>query len=289
MKNLEYYLEKANREGWAVPQFNFSDLSELKGIVAALKEAQSPAILGTSEGESNFFGSEEAVAIRNVLRKKLNLPLFLNLDHGKSFDIVKKAVDIGYDMVHFDGSKLSLEENIKNAKEVVKYCKWKGVLVEGEIGRIGTDSSKVYSEEFEIKESDLTDPSDAFKFVKETKVNLLAISIGTFHGIEASGSSPNLKIDLLKKIRKEISDNVFLVLHGGSGTPEEDVKKAIESGIVKVNINTELRVAYSKGLRDVLNSNPDEVVPYKFLPEAQRVVSQVVRQKIKLFGSADKI
>ena len=120
--------------------------------------------MGTSEGESKFFGLEEAVALRDVLRKKTGLPIFLNLDHGKSFEYLKQAIDAGYDMVHFDGSKLPLEENIKITKEVVKYAKKKGITVEGEVGRIGTDSSKLYSEKFEIKEEDLTKPEEAKNF-----------------------------------------------------------------------------------------------------------------------------
>src|SRR3989344_9292506 len=113
MKSLKYYLNKAYKEHWAIGQFNFSDWSQVKGIVEAAKNLKSPIILGTSEGESNFVGLEEAVAMRNVLRKKTGLPIFLNLDHGKSFEILKGAILSGYDMVHFAGSKLSLEENIK--------------------------------------------------------------------------------------------------------------------------------------------------------------------------------
>ena len=152
MKNIKYYLKKAQEEHFAIGQFNFSDFSQMRAICDAGAALKSPIILGTSEGESKFFGLEEAVAIRDVLRKKTGLPIFLNLDHGKSFEYLKEAIDAGYDMVHFDGSKLPLEENIKITKEVVKYAKNKGVTVEGEVGRIGTDSSKIYLEKFEIKE-----------------------------------------------------------------------------------------------------------------------------------------
>src|SRR3989338_7770783 len=156
MKNLKHYLKKAYKEQWAIGQFNFSTFEQVKGIVAAAQNLKSPVILGTSEGESNFVGLHEAVAIRDVLRKKIGLPIFLNLDHGKSFEYLKEAMLAGYDMVHFDGSKLPLEENIKISKEVVKYAKWtllrrgfggqEGVLVEGEVGKIGTDASRIYQE-----------------------------------------------------------------------------------------------------------------------------------------------
>ena len=288
MKNLKYYFEKAEREKFAIPQFNFSDLTQVKGIVEKAKELKSPIILGTSEGESKWFGLEEAVAIRNVMRKKTNLPIFLNLDHGKSFEYVKQAIDAGYDMVQFDGSKLPLEENIKITKQVKKYAKWRGVLVEGEVGKLGTDSSKLYNEKFKIKEDDLTKPEEAEKFVKETGVDLLAVSIGNLHGIEISGINPNLKNDLLEEIVKKVK-NTFLVLHGGSATPEEDIKEAIKNGIVKININTELRSAFSGNLRRYLTENPEEIIPYKFFAKAQRSVEKVVDSKLKLFDNINKI
>lgn len=288
MKNVKHYLEKAQKEHWAIGQFNFSDFTQMKAILAAAEKMKSPVILGTSEGESRFFGLDEAVALRNVLRKKTGLPVFLNLDHGKSFEYLKEAIDAGYDMVHFDGSKLPLEENIKITKEVVRYAKRKGVTVEGEVGRIGTDSSRIYSEKFEIKEEDLTKPEDALKFLNETGANLLAISMGNFHGIEVSGTDPNLRLDILKAVKEKVGD-AFLVLHGGSGTPEDDIKEAIKLGIVKININTELRVAFSKNLRIFLDNNPEEIVPYKFLVDAKNSVQIIVEKKINLFGSTSKV
>ncbi|MCX6721135.1 MAG: ketose-bisphosphate aldolase [Candidatus Staskawiczbacteria bacterium] len=288
MKTLKYYFERAQAEKFAIPQFNFSDFSQMKAIVNKSAELKSPIILGTSEGESKFFGLQEAVALRDVLRKKTGLPIFLNLDHGKSFEYLKQAMDAGYDMVHFDGSKLPLEENIKITKEVKKHAKWKGILIEGEVGKLGTDSSTLYSEKFEIKEEDLTKPEEAQKFVKETKVDLLAISMGNFHGIEISGIDPNLRLDVLKAAREKVPDVLF-VLHGGSGTPEEDIKEAIKLGIVKININTELRLAFSGNLRRYLKDNLEEITPYKFLPDAINSVEKVVESKIKLFDSANKI
>ena len=286
MKTLKHYFERAEKERFAIPQFNFSDFNQLESIVEKCAELKSPVILGTSEGESKFFGLEEAVALRDVLRKKTGLPIFLNLDHGKSFEYLRQALDAGYDMVHFDGSKLPLDENIKIAKEVVKYAKKKGALVEGEVGKIGTDGSKLYSEKFEIKEEDLTKPDDAFKFLTETKVNLLAISMGNFHGIEISGIDPNLRLDVLKAVKEKT--NALLVLHGGSGTPEDDIREAIIMGIVKININTELRLAFSGNLRRFLKDNPEEIVPYKFMVDAKSAVAKITGIKINLFGSQNK-
>ncbi|MEK7664892.1 MAG: class II fructose-bisphosphate aldolase [Patescibacteria group bacterium] len=288
MKTLKYYLNKAQKEKWAIGQFNFCADSQLKGIIRAAKNLKSPIILGTSEGESNFFGLEEAVAIRNVLRKKNNLPIFLNLDHGKSFEYLKQAIDSGYDMVCFDGSKLSFEENIKITKQVVKYAKRKGVLTEGEIGAIATDSSKIYQENFEIEEDLLTNPEESVKYIDKSKVGLLAVSIGNFHGIEVSGLNPHLLLNRLAEIRRT-AKNVFLVLHGGSGTPEEDIKQAISLGIVKININTEIRLAFTNSLKYFLQENPDEIAPYKYLKNSAEAVQKIVEEKISLFKSNNKI
>jgi len=287
MKNLKYYFKKAYKEHFAIGQFNFSDFSQVKGIVEAAKNLKSPIILGTSEGESKFVGLQEAVAMRNVLRKKTGLPIFLNLDHGKSYAYVKQAIEAGYDMVHFDGSKLPLEGNIKITKKVVAAAKRKNTVVEGEVGRIGTDASRVYTEKFQIKEEDLTRLEDAALYVKKTGVNVLAVSIGTFHGIDISGVSPNLRLDALRQIKAK-ADLPF-VLHGGSGTPEQDVKEAIALGIAKININTETRLAFSNALRKKLEIDKDEIVPYKYLPEPIFAVQRVVEKYIALFGSEGKV
>lgn len=286
MKNLRYYIKKAYKEKFAIGQFNFSDFSQVKGIIQAAQNLKSPIILGTSEGESKFVGLQEAVAIRNVLRSKTGLPIFLNLDHGKSFDYLKEAILAGYDMVCFDGSKLPLEENIKISRQVVNFAKWRGVVVEGEVGRFGTDASRLYEEKFKIKEEDLTDSEDAKNYLKKTGVDVLAVSVGTFHGIDISGVSPNIKLDRLREINQKIY--IPLVLHGGSGTPEQDIKETTKLGVVKININTETRLAFSSVLRKTLETNKNEVVPYKYLPEAIMAVQSVVEKYIRLFGSVGK-
>ncbi len=286
MKTLKHYFKRAQKEKFAIGQFNFSDWSQVKGIVAAAQAAKSPIILGTSEGESKFVGLQEAVAMRNVLRKKTNLPIFLNLDHGKSYEYIKEAIAAGYDMVHFDGSKLPLEENIKISKKVVAAAKRKGIVVEGEVGRIGTDASRMYTEKFEVKEEDLTQVADAMRYLQKAQVTVLAVSVGTFHGMDITGVSPNLRLDRLREIRSKVE--VPLVLHGGSGTPEMDVKEAIKLGIGKVNINTETRLAFSNTLRKKLEIDSDEIVPYKYLPEAIDAVQHVAEKYIALLGSTGK-
>ncbi|MCX6722758.1 MAG: class II fructose-bisphosphate aldolase, partial [Candidatus Staskawiczbacteria bacterium] len=158
----------------------------------------------------------------------------------------------------------------------------------GEVGRLGTDSSTLYSEKFEIKEEYLTKPEEALKYLQETKADLLAISMGNFHGIEISGIDPNLRLDVLKAVKDKVGNALF-VLHGGSGTPEDDMKEAIKMGIVKININTELRLAFSGKLRKALNADPEEITPYKFLVDAEAGVKEATRWKINMFGSGNKI
>ena len=286
MKNLKHYLEKAYKEGWAIGQFNFSDFSQVKGIVKAAQSLNSPIILGTSEGESKFVGLEEAVAVRDALIKKTGLPIFLNLDHGKSVDYLKEAILAGYDMVHFDGSKMPLDENIEKSKEVVTFANSHDVVVEGEVGRFGTDASRLYTGKFEIKEEDLTKTDDAEKYLSQAKVDFLAVSIGTFHGLDITGVSPNLRLERLKEIKEKT--NIPMVLHGGSGTPEEDIKKALKLGISKININTETRLAFTNTLRSTLDANKDEITPYKYLQNSIDAVQKVIEGKIKLFESEDK-
>jgi fructose-bisphosphate aldolase class II len=284
MKPLKHYLQKAHQEHWAVGQFNFSDWAEVKAIVQAAQNLRAPIILGTSEGESKFIGLQEAVAMRDVLRKKIGLPIFLNLDHGKSFDYLKEAIAAGYDMVHFDGSKLPLDENIAISKQVIALAHKKGIVVEGEVGRIGTDASKIYEGKFEIKEEDLTKPGDAVAYLKSAKVDLLAVSVGTFHGMDVTGVSPHLKLDRLKELHMMLG--MPLVLHGGSGTPDEDVREAMVLGISKININTELRLAFANALALALKDG--EITPYKYLQAPMAAVQAVAEEKIGLFGSAGK-
>jgi len=279
-KHLGYYLKKAEREGWAMGQFNVSNLETLKAIFQAAQKLKSPVIIGTSEGESRFLGLDQAVALVRSLREKSLFPLFLNLDHGHSFSYLKEAIKAGYDAVHFDGSELSLDENIKQTIKVVKEARKWNVLVEGEVGIIGS----VLGQEREV----LTNPLDAFRFLKETRIDSLAISINNLHGIRRSGVNPNLNIKRLKEIKKIIKKTP-LVLHGGSGTPKNDIKKAIRYGISKINFNTELRMSFTSALKKVIKEKPNEIVPYKYMPFVINTVQKVVEEKIKLFGSANKV
>jgi ketose-bisphosphate aldolase len=276
---LKNYLKQAKREGWAVPQFNFSTLEQLKAIKEVSKKLKSPIIVATSEGEAGFFGFEEAVAIVKTYQKE-GVAIYLNLDHGSCFENCKNAIDAGYDSIHFDGSKLNFSDNLKITKQIVKYAQKidSKISVEGELGVIGDAES--FDKGANIK---LTNINEIEEFAK-TEIDRLAVSIGTVHGI----STKEQKIDF--NILGEIStkSELGLVLHGGSGVNDQDIKKAIKYGIVKININTELRIGFTKGLRDVLSNNKEEIKPYNYFYQAVENTKKIAESKILLFGSNNR-
>jgi fructose-bisphosphate aldolase, class II len=286
MKPLEI-IEKAQIGGYAIGQFNISTDEQIMAVVEAAKELNAPVIIGTSEGERDFIGVDQAVALVKSWREQTGLPIILNADHCKTFESIKEVVDAGDDSVHFDGSKLSFDENVEITKRVIEYAKSVNpdIVVEAEIGSLpgGSDIHQAVK----IKFSDLTQPEEAKEFVKKTNVDLLAVAIGNIHGMKEGGDDPHLYIDRLEEIKKFVP-KALLVLHGGSGTPRGDLQKAIKMGIVKININTEIRVAYRNALKRFLEENLDEVKPYKILSPATEAVKLVVEDKIKLFGSENK-
>jgi len=291
---LKDYLKQAQKEKWAIGQFNFSTIEQLRGILAAAQKMKSPVILGTSEGESRYLGLKEIVALVEISKIKYRVSAFLNLDHGKDLNWLKKAIDYGYSVVHFDGSELPFKENIKCAKKIVEYAHKKRVLVEGELGYLRGES-KFHKKIARIEKEDLTLPEKAYRFVKETKVDSLAIAIGNIHGIYTG--MPKLDFERLKEINKKIHPvkfasqsfneaGAYLVLHGGSGIPKTEIKKAIKFGIVKVNINTELRLTWKKTLEKSFRIQ--EIRPYKILPKVQKAIQEKVEEKVNLFGSKNK-
>lgn len=286
-KTLKHYYIRARKEGWALPQFNFSSAEQLQGIVEAAVRQKAPLLLGTSERDSSFLGKSQAAALVQAFRKDTGLPIFLNLDHGSSLESVKEAIEAGYDAVHFDGSKLPFLKNIGETKRVVAFAKKHRIsVVEGEIGEVPGGHSVLHKDKiFHLSSKDLTDPEEARVFVQKTKVESLAVLVGTVHGVYKK--NPNLDLERLQEIKKRV--RCFLVLHGGSGTPKTDLLRAVKTGVVKVNISTELRVAFAENLRKTLRENPEEVIPYKIFPPAISAVRKVAEQAILFFGSANKI
>ena len=281
--NALQIMKNAQKGKYAIGQFNISTDEQIRAIVETAEELKSPIIIATSESERKFIGAKQAVALVDSWRKETGLPIILNADHCKSFESAKEAVDAGYDMIQFDGSALSFNENVLNSKKVMEYAKAKNqeIVFEAELGYL-RGGSEIHKEKIEIKEEDLTKPEEAKKFVEATGIDSLAVVIGNSHGIQAE--SKKLFLKRLKEIKKAVPD-VLLVLHGGSDTEEKDIKEAIKTGIVKININTELRVAYSEALEKEIEEHPEEVKPYKILAPAIEETKKVVAGKIKLFGS----
>ena len=287
MKTLREYIKEADEKGIAIGHFNISNLEALHGIYNAAKKLNLQIIIGLSEGEEEFVGKNEAVALIKEIREKDNYPIFLNADHHYSFESVKASLDAGYDSAIIDAVKLPLEENIALTKKCVDYARElskkenRDILIEAEIGFIGI-SSKILEEIPEgVSEATMTMPEDAKYFVEKTGIDLLAPSVGNVHGM-VKGGNPRLHPERVKAIRE--ATGIPLVLHGGSGTMNEDFISCIKEGIDIVHINTEIRVAYRDALKKFLDENPNEVAPYKFLRSGVEAIEKVVEERLKLFS-----
>lgn len=286
MHTLREVVSEARTRGVAVGHFNISNIEGLWGSFRAAQALKLPVIIGVSEGERDFIGVKQTVALIQSIREEYQYPIFLNADHTYSIDRVKEAIDAGFDSVIFDGAELSMEENISKTKECVAYARASGrdVLVEGELGYIGK-SSKLLDEipEGAAQGEALTSVGDAKHFVEETGVDLLAPAVGNIHGMLKHSKDPHLNIERVKGIADAVG--VPLVLHGGSGTPDEDFVSAIKAGVGIVHISTELRVAFRDAVKLSLQENPDEVAPYKIMKSAISAIERAASARLKLFNN----
>lgn len=284
MISLKEALAQAEKKKVAIGHFNISNLEAFWAIVLASRVLHVPVIIGVSEGEGEFVGIKQAAALVKSVRDE-GFPVFLNADHSYSFERVKEAVDAGFDAVIFDGAKLPIEENIAITKKCVEYARASGrdILVEGELGYIGT-SSKLLDEIPEgVTPEHMTTPEEAARFVRETGVDLFSPSVGNIHGMLKNAPNPRLNISRIQEIRA--AAGVPLVLHGGSGISDGDFTAAIAAGISTVHINTEIRVAFRKALDAALAQHPDEIAPYKYLKPAREAVQNKVEERLRLFNN----
>jgi len=287
MAGLREVLEGAERSRVAVGHFNFSEVVAFNGIVAAVRALNLPVMVGVSEGEREFIGVPQAVALVKSVREEFGFPIFLNADHTHSLDKAEQAAKAGFDEIIFDGSSLPFERNIAQTKRAVEAIKAidPAIIVEGEIGWIGTSSEILDTATSGV--GVLSTPEEARQFVEETRVDVLAPAVGNMHGLLKSMLSgetqKRLNVQRIREIKAAVK--IFMTLHGGSGTNDEDFKRAIKAGMTIVHINTELRVAWRKGLEASLSKNPDEVAPYKILPPAVDTVKNVVSARLRLFNS----
>lgn len=287
MTSKDWFL-RAQKESFAIGAFNIDSLEIFKAVLVAAKNKKSPVIVEFSPGEMGYFGIKNIVDMIVNAREDYPVPILLNLDHGRERTDLMQAIDLpGFDNVHFDGSHLSISENIKMAKEVVDAAHKKGLLVEGETDKI-SGSSEVHTEDLDLEEikKSYTDPQKAAKFVEETGVDIFAPFFGNLHG--TFPNEPALDMVLLSKI-KEALPSCFLSLHGTSGISAEQIIEAVRVGkIVKANINTELRVAYRDALAEKLEEKPGEYKVYDLMEDVILAVVAVVEGKMDVLGSSGK-
>ena len=277
LENTKKILEDAKMHHYAIPHFNINNLEWTKYILEECQELNNPVILGVSEGASKYMGGFYAVAMMvKGLIKDLNItiPVVLHVDHG-TYEGCKKAIEAGFSSVMFDGSKLSLEENIVKTKEIVALAHAKNITVEAEIGHIGGEEDGVADTLAYAK------VEDAVRLAKETEIDLLAPALGSVHGIYKG--EPKLDFDRMMEIKK--LTNLPLVLHGGSGIPDDMIKKAIECGICKLNINTELQIVWAQAVREKLNNDQEVYDPRKIIGAGQTAIKQAIKEKIELLNS----
>lgn len=274
-------LEQASKGGYAVGAFNTNNLEIVQGIVEAADELESPVILQASQGAIKYAGLNYIVAIVQAASDLVKVPVALHLDHGTSFEQAMQCIRAGFSGVMFDGSKHPLEENIAKTAEVVKVANCVGVSVEAELGKIGGTEDDITVSDAEAM---MTVPEEAKEFVQRTNVDALAVAIGTAHG--PYKGEPRLDFERLQKIRNIVE--IPLVLHGASGVPEDAIQKAIKIGISKINIDTDLRQAFTAAAAKVLADKPGEFDPRKILGPGREALKKVVKEKITLFGSAGR-
>jgi fructose-bisphosphate aldolase class II len=286
MQLLRDVLKQAEENRVAMGHFNVADLVLLKAVFAAAQELKVPVMIGVSEGEREFIGVRQIAGLVRSLREEFDFPIFLDADHTHSLGKAIDAAKAGFDSIVFDLSALPFDENARQTKEGVETLKRinPAILIEGEIGDIGT-GSEIHAKALDLSKG-LTSASEAKQFVEKTGIDILAPAVGNMHGMLKSmvtgETRKHLDIDRIAQIKR--ATEIPLTLHGGSGTDDEDLRKAIAAGINIVHINTELRVAWRRGLEEALASQPNEVVPYKILPFAVQSVSQVARSRLKLFN-----
>jgi len=296
-------LIEARANHYAVPAFNINNLEILKAVMAAAEEMKSPVIVQTSEGAIEYAGMGYLIAMVRVAAAG-KIPVVLHLDHGKNMDVLTEAIRSGYTSVMFDGSSLPYDENVAKTKEVVRLAHPKDISVEAEIGVLAGIEDFV---SVEAKDAALTDPKQAAEFAEATKCDSLAVAIGTAHGAYKFKGKVHLDIDRLEKIAELVK--IPIVLHGASGVLEdvvklaehygaklgeargvldEDIKHAIEHGVAKVNIDTDLRLAFTAGIREATVDMPKIIDPRKLLEPSITLMTEVAKRKMRVFGSAGR-
>ena len=271
----------AQKGKYAVPAFNVHNMETIQTVVEAAAELRSPIIVAATPGTMKYAGPEFFIKLVEICSNKYDIPIAMHLDHHESYDEIVNAIQIGTKSAMIDASHLSFEENVAMVKKVVDYAHRFDVTVEGELGILGGQEDDLVRDD---KDSKYTNPAQAKECVERTGIDSLAVAIGTAHGVYKE--EPKLDFERLAEIRAVV--DVPLVLHGASGVPAEQVKKAIELGITKVNIATELKMPFAETLRQVLVSKPNESDPRKYFGPAKEAMKKVAIEKILMCGSNGK-
>jgi fructose-bisphosphate aldolase class II len=302
--NLNSILPKARKGRYAVGAFNTSNLEITQAILEAAEQLHAPVIIATSEKAIRYAGIENLSQIIIGMAKRATVPVVLHLDHGSSYDIAKECIQHNYTSVMIDASRLSFQENLRITRDVVRYAHKRAVTVEAEIGRLAGIEDDI---RVRAKEAIYTDPREAQRFARESGCDALAVAIGTSHGAYKFKGKPRLRIDILKEIARAVK--IPLVLHGASGVksqwinrvntfggtlehargvPDRLIREAVTHGIAKINTDTDLRIAFTAGVREYLDKNPKDFDPRKITGHARDLVTKVVKERIATFGSAHK-
>ena len=281
--NMKDLLTVAQKNHFAVPAFNIGSDQLLKAVMKTVKEMKSPVILEMSPDEFNFVGYAQIQAMLYEAAHT-DVPVCIHLDHGDSYETVVRAIQAGMTSVMIDASKLPYEENVAITKKVVETAHIANVSVESELGTIGTTGNFI---EGGTEGVIYTVPEEAKQFIEDTGIDTFACAIGTAHGIYPKDMKPKLRIDILKDITDQVS--VPLVLHGGSSNKDEEIAEAVKNGICKINISSDIKVAFYEQARKTLNENPGYREPLEIYPAAMEACGKVCADKIRLFNSQDKV
>lgn len=279
---LAEVLQAADSGGYAVGAFNCNNMEIVQAIINAARSEGAPVIFQASQGAIKYAGLEYITSLVRTAAAGTDIPVVLHLDHGTDFEQILRCLRAGFTSVMIDGSKFPLEENMALTRRVVAIAHVMGASVEGELGRIGGTEEQI---SVSAREATMTDPEEARRFAATTGVDALAVAIGTAHG--RYKGTPELDFDRLAAIDRLVPTPI--VLHGSSGVPDDAIRRAVELGVRKINIDTDIRVAFVEATRQALAANPDEIDPRKVLGPAREAATAVIRHKIQVFGSAGRI
>ncbi|MCT4604790.1 MAG: class II fructose-1,6-bisphosphate aldolase [Marinisporobacter sp.] len=274
-------LQHAHENGYAVGAFNVNNMEAVQAIIEAAEETKSPVIIQASQGGLKYAGVEYIAGMGKIAAQNASVPVAIHLDHGTDFKQIMLCMRNGFTSVMIDGSHYPLEENIKKTKQIVEMAHAVGVSVEAELGKIGGVEDDIAVDE---RDATYTDPDEAVRFVEETNVDSLAIAVGTAHG--PYKGEPKLDFDRIKVIKERL--NMPIVLHGSSGVPEESIKRAVSLGINKINIDTDIRMAFHKAVKEFVHTNPDVYDPRKIVGPARVAMKETIAEKMRMFGSSGK-